>query len=267
MPVYKPNLLWLKEAMYSLNTQTYGDWKLVLSLDGYDPDTLIAGEVAANILKDCQKLVVVRGPRSGISGALNRGLEACNTKYVARLDADDICRPSRLELQLQLMENDSSLIACGTQIRGIDSTGNPLSTKLYSYPRNPMMTLLVGAIFNTPIAHPVLMFRTKQALKIGGYRPLPCMEDYDLISRLSLRGNITNLSGFGLNYRVHNAQHSRQVRPLRSHLLKARCRFIVALLKKQPAASCLIILPLLLYAIGPLGEYRLRRLIRNLTTK
>lgn len=260
MPAYRPNPTWLRATIVSLTAQTYTSWQLVLSLDGDDPDTLAAAQIAQDTLTTGHKLIVVQGERSGITGALNRGLAACNTPYTARLDADDLCRPRRLEQQWTLLEHNASLVACGMQIQGIDANSHPLTKRLHRYPTSPTATVLVGAIFNTPIAHPVLMVRTDQAQRVGGYRPLPCMEDYDLMARLCQLGGLTNLADIGLDYRVHTAQHSRQVRPRRSHLLAARWRFLQQLGRQRPLAFALLGLPLLLYTMGPQGEYRLRRL-------
>jgi glycosyltransferase involved in cell wall biosynthesis len=260
MPVYQPNPEWLRATIDSLNAQTYTHWQLVLSLDGDDPATLNAADVAQDSLATGHPLIVVRGQRSGITSALNRGLAACNTPYTARLDADDLCRPSRLLQQWQLLEKEPKLVACGMQIKGIDANGNPLNKRLHRYPTTLATTLLVGAIFNTPIAHPVLMVRTDQVLRIGGYHSLPCMEDYELMARLCCHGGLLNLSEIGLYYRVHNAQHSRQVRPRRSELLAVRWTFMKQLRNQQPAAIALVGIPLLLYGIGPQGEYRLRRI-------
>ena len=260
MPVYQPNPDWLKATINSLNAQTHRHWQLILSLDGDDPATRAAADIAHATLKPEHKLVVVQGARSGITGALNRGLAVCDSRYTARLDADDLCRDTRLEQQWQLLERHHELVACGMQIEGIDSQGNRLSTRLHRYPTTPSLTRLVGALFNTPIAHPVLMFRTQEAKDLGGYRPLPCMEDYDLMARLGDHGDLTNIHAVGLDYRVHTSQHSRQVRPRRSHLFAARWRFLKQLIRQQPASIALIGIPVLLYCIGPQGEYSLRRI-------
>ena len=259
MPVFQPNPDWLKATFNSLCAQTYSHWQLVLSLDGDDPATRAATAIARTILKANHKLIVIEGPRSGITGALNRGLAACNTAYTARLDADDLCRATRLEQQVQLLERHRDLVACGMQIEGIDAQGHRLNTRLHRYPTTPTLTRLVGALFNTPIAHPVLMFRTQQAKDLGGYRPLPCMEDYDLMARLGDHGGLTNLNTVGLDYRVHTSQHSRLVRPKRSHLFAARWRFLQQLIRQQPASIALVGVPMLLFVIGPKGEYTLRR--------
>lgn len=259
MPVFKPNPVWLRATISSLNLQSYGKWQLVLSLDGSDTATLAAAQVAQETLTPGHPLIVVEGQRSGISATLNRGLAACNTPYTARLDADDLCRPDRLEQQWQLLENNPDLVACGMQIQAIDREGNRITTRMHVYPTSPAKTLLVGAILNTPIAHPVLMFRTHEALSLGGYRPQRCMEDYELMARLCTRGGLTNLPSIGLDYRVHDTQHSRQARPERRQLLEARWTFLKALSRHQPASMLLAGVPLLLYGLGPQGEYRLRK--------
>jgi glycosyltransferase involved in cell wall biosynthesis len=264
MPIFNPNIKWLGATLESLNQQTVHNWQLVLSLDGDDKATVRAVTVARETLRPSQTLVVVRGPRGGISEALNRGLAACNTPYTARLDADDICRPDRLEIQWKRLESEPDLVGCGMQIQAIDTDGKEIQGRIHTYPTSRDATLLVGALFNTPIAHPVLMFRTFNAVEIGGYRNKRCMEDYDIMARLSEHGNLINLAGTGLNYRIHNNQHSRQARPKRGELLQARLKFLKVLTKKQYAAVVLIVFPLALYVIGPKGEYQLRRLASHL---
>ena len=267
MPIYNPNIKWLEATLESLNQQTVHNWQLVLSLDGEDPATVSAVTAAREILKPSQTLLVVRGKREGISQALNRGLAACNTPYTARLDADDICRHDRLEVQWKKLESEPDLVACGMQIQAVDTDGKEIQGRIHTYPTSRNATLLVGALFNTPIAHPVLMFRTVDAVKIGGYRNRRCMEDYDIMARLSEYGNLINLRRTGLNYRIHSNQHSRQARPKREELLQARYKFLRVLTKKQYAAGVLFVIPLALYVIGPKAEYQLRRFASHLGSR
>ena len=261
MPVFRPNQEWLKQTLESLDQQTFTDWQLVLSLDGEDESTIAAISIAKETLRSGRNIIVVRGERAGISEALNRGLAACNTPYTARLDADDVCRLNRLELQWQRLEEEPGLVACGMQIQAIDSKGIEIKTRMHKYPTDMNTTLIVGALFNTPIAHPALMFRTRNALRVGGYRHKQCMEDYDLMARLCEHGGLTNLGTVGINYRIHNMQHSRQVRPKRWQLLQARCRFLNVLAQRRPAVAILILIPFALYAMGPRREYQLRRIM------
>ena len=263
MPVYRPYLPWLEEAFTSLLNQTNQSWKLVMSLDGDDPDTSAAAELAQRFFRthSQQQLIVVRGARSGISDALNRGLAYCNTPFTARLDADDLCLPERFASQTAALESNSDLVAIGMQIQGIDHNGQPVLARLHRYPSTPKDTLLMGALVNTPIAHPVLMMRSDAVHALGGYRNQPCMEDYDLLARLSRLGQLPNLTSLGLLYRLHPSQHSRNIRPLRGQLLTARKRFLRQSCSFNAWHQLLIPIPYLLFAIGPL-LFRLNRLRR-----
>ena len=264
MPCYQPNPAWLRAAIQSLNAQSFRDWQLIMSLDGDDQATLSSAQIARDALNAEHELIVVQGQRRGITDTLNSGLAACNTRYTARFDADDLCRPNRLQEQWQLLEDNHELVGCGMQINAIDTEGNRLKSRHHHYPTNPTETLLVGACINTPIAHPVLMFRTQAVRMLSGYRQQRCMEDYDLMARLSRVGGLTNLPGVGLDYRIHFSQHSRKARPMRKELLEARWLFMQALGRKTPVAWLLASAPLILYALGPQGELRLRRYANQL---
>ena len=76
MPIYRPNEEWFCLAIKSLLNQTYTSWKLILSLDGSDEQTLQAANMASKLIEN---LVIVNGERSGIVGALNRGLRVSDT--------------------------------------------------------------------------------------------------------------------------------------------------------------------------------------------
>ncbi len=260
MPVYRPYLPWLEQAITSLLNQSNPSWRLVLSLDGDDPDTKAAAELALRLLNAKQKLIVVEGARSGISNALNRGLVHCKTPFTARLDADDICTPERFASQTAALETNPDLVAVGMQIQGIDHNSKPVLERLHRYPSTPKATLLMGALINTPIAHPVLMMRSDAARALKGYRNQPCMEDYDLLARLSGHGQLSNLKGLGLLYRLHPRQHSRHVRPLRHQLLAARKRFLHQSYHQTPWHRLLTPIPYILYLLGPTLEYSCRRL-------
>jgi hypothetical protein len=81
MPVFQPNPDWLKAAIRSLTVQTHHHWQLVLSLDGDDPATRAAADIARTTLTPDHKLVVVEGERSGITGycGSSRAAGHCNT--------------------------------------------------------------------------------------------------------------------------------------------------------------------------------------------
>ena len=262
LPLFKPNESWLREALESLKKQTYQEWILVISLDGHDRETTQGGCIAVDAI-GAGKTILVSGGRSGITGALNRGLRHCKTEYIARMDADDVCLPNRFFEQIQVMDRERELVACGTQIIRVSNHGKVITSGHSRYPETHWSTLLVGATFNTPIAHPTVMMRSRALNAVGGYRDMQCMEDYDIFSRLARHGDVKNIPYKGLLYRVHERQHSQSIRPTRSNLLRARLRFARELIGIRKISFLLIVIPLALWGIGPQGEMMIRRYCRK----
>ena len=55
------------------------------------------------------RIKLITEPEKGIVPALNKGLEHCQSPYIARMDADDISLPQRLELQYRFLETNSQI--------------------------------------------------------------------------------------------------------------------------------------------------------------
>ena len=251
---------WLKDSLSSLARQNYVRWKLIMTFDGIDEYTEEASDLARSLLSDRNQVMIVKGERVGIVGCLNRGLTFCDTAYTARMDVDDICLENRFEDQIKAFSEDNLLVACGTQIVAIDRGGEKLASRAHKYPETEFETLLVGSLFNTPFAHPTLVFRTDAVKQIGGYADCRCMEDYELGSRLSRIGEFRNLSTIGLYYRIHESQHSKKIRPRRIDLVRTRLRYVETLRARFGPRFILIgLFPYVLWVIGPNGEYWLRR--------
>lgn len=268
MPVYKPNMGWFTEAIRSLASQTYTNWQLVLSFDGEDENTDKAIAVAKSIIAKDNHIVITRDSHKGIVDCLNRGLSYCQTEFTARMDADDICEEHRLAEQLEMLQANMGMVGCGTQIVAIDETGCLARERLHTYPQSDLRVLATGACFNTPFAHPSLMFRTNAVKRIGGYSFVRSMEDYELGGRLSRIGTIGNLATVGLRYRIHTSQHSRQTRPKRNDLLRTRASYSMSLSRRYGCAYLLtIIFPVALWILGPHGEYWMRRVGGTIAAK
>ena len=142
----------------------------------------------------------------GIVAALNLGLSKIESKYVVRMDEDDLMSPVRLANQLKKMECQPRLVAMGGQLELIDEDENSIGRALYPkrISRKP-----IGILRKSPIAHPASIIRRDAILTIGGYRNfLP--EDWDLWVRLREVGEIGNSGDVVLKYRVHPNQLSRE---------------------------------------------------------
>ncbi len=144
--------------------------------------------------------VLTTGPR-GLVPALNTGLAACRGPYVARMDADDLASPERLECQIPLLEADGRLVLVDGQVEFFRDHGAvPEGMRLHQAWIN---TVVQAGDFErafsveSPVVHPAATFRREAVLAVGGYRACaegsgvpagPVPEDYDLWLRLQAAG-------------------------------------------------------------------------------
>lgn len=136
----------------------------------------------------------------GLPLALNKGIELINTKYIARMDADDVAKKERLERQLNYMENNPKTDLIGANIIYMDYNSNVL------YKRGAIPTkynqikkvMKYVNVFN----HPTFFGKT-EVFKKYKYRNLKYSQDYDLICRLLEDGCIVeNIPDYLLEYRL-----------------------------------------------------------------
>ena len=170
---------------------------------GAAPDTAVA-RTAAGAVGPQRRPGPARGPGSRAGGgaarrtapnrivaALQRGLaEACG-RYVARMDADDLCHPERLAAQLDLLERSPDLAGCGTGVRYFPESGVTPRAAEYAAWLNSMThwdKVAANIFVECPLAHPTFMFRASALAEVGGYRDHGWPEDYDLLLRLWRRG-------------------------------------------------------------------------------
>ncbi|NVN11283.1 glycosyltransferase family 2 protein, partial [Nguyenibacter vanlangensis] len=95
MPAYNAEAT-IRQAVDSLRNQTRSDIRIVVVDDGSRDGT---GRILAELAAEDPRVVVVTQPNGGIVAALTRGMAACSAPFLARLDADDMAAPDRLERQ------------------------------------------------------------------------------------------------------------------------------------------------------------------------
>lgn len=149
------------------------------------------------------RIVVHRNsaPR-GLAQGLNQLIEATDSEFIARMDADDVCLPWRFRRQLKYAESADLIF---TAIVFTNSRGLPTRPDLVGTigPAAAGLHLLLASCFS----HPTMLAR-RAALPEDGYRPLAA-EDYDMWLRvLSSGGRLARDPIPGLLYRRHSGQVS-----------------------------------------------------------
>lgn len=186
-----------REALSSVLAQTLTNIEILI----VEAPSHRMGKGVVDSFSDSRLRYILQPIPTCLADQLNRGLNEARAEIVARLDADDICEPTRLAEQLEYMQEHPDVGVLGSHITIIDTVGNRCGYR--AYPESHEAIMAAMASFN-PVAHPAVMFHRNIALEAGGYQGGKYIEDYDLWCRLAQRGvRFANLPKPLLRYRVH----------------------------------------------------------------
>lgn len=193
-------------AVRSILTQTLTDLELIAVDDGSRDGT---GELLEGLAQEDSRLRVIRTPGEGLVAALARGWQHCTAEFVARMDADDVSLPERLERSVAALEADPSLGGIGTQVE-ILREDRPASPGLVGYAKwlssltSPEL-LARERFIESPLCHPAVTLRRRAVESVGLWREGPFAEDYELWLRLISSGwKLTNLPELLFQWRDHD---------------------------------------------------------------
>jgi glycosyltransferase involved in cell wall biosynthesis len=186
-------------AVESILSQTFRDFEFIIFDDASTDST---PSLLAEYARRDTRLCVRRLEQNlGLTICLNQGIEMAQGKFIARMDADDVCLPQRLEKQLEFMQAHPEVDVLGTGFVLMDRGGRQIKEIAFS-PRSEILKWNLP--FFTPIAHPTVMMRTESIKRLGGYDPQKKRaQDYDLWWRVSFSGRLANLTDIHLLLRQH----------------------------------------------------------------
>ena len=199
MPTYNTSLEYMKESVESVLKQIFADFELLIIDDG---STAMEGIEWIKTLND-SRIHLIHNHHDFID-SLNRGTAESRGKYIARMDADDIMMPNRLQVQYDYMEEHTDIDICGSwmDIFGYYTDTVCLQTKH----KEIASTLLLC----NPMAHPTIILRKSSVCKYGtnlykkGYE---CAEDYKLWIDSAMNGlQFANIAASLLKYRSSENQ-------------------------------------------------------------
>jgi glycosyltransferase involved in cell wall biosynthesis len=228
MPCYNVETT-LDETMESMLAQTLQDFEIVAVDDGSTDRTLSRLEEWS---REDGRVRVVAKAHGGIIPALNKGLAACRAVYVARMDADDRAHPTRLERQVDYLDDHPEVAVLASLVEGFPAEDVREGFRIYIDWLNSLITHadITREIFvESPLAHPSVTFRTRWLEQIGGYKEFGWPEDYDLWLRLYLEGaRFAKLPEILLYWREHPQRLTRtDSRYSVKNFLRAKAHYIV----------------------------------------
>jgi len=199
LPV-RPPAPWLEESLEGLSAQTTSLWHLVCVIHGEE------GNIADLVYKFAPNatIVSVSAERSFVD-VLNAGLEKCNSQYIARIDADDIPEPERIEKQSQFLDANPGVGLVCSNVTWIDSNGETIRVD-----KIDKLPVIKGLRWKNVIAHPSVMFRRQAILSMAGYSDRAThAEDYELWLRLAADWDLARIKTPLIRYRSHDGQVTR----------------------------------------------------------
>ncbi len=183
MPVYNAEAS-VFQTLESLRAQTFQSMEIIVINDGSTDGTL-------EILQSQPGIKLLNHSHRGIVPALNDGLAAASGDYIARMDADDLCHPKRIEQQVALLDKfpEIGMVGCRVGFGGDDEQQAGYAT--YIDWMNGLIKpdeIALNRFVESPFAHPSVLFRRELFEKYGAYRDGSFPEDYELWLRWMSHG-------------------------------------------------------------------------------
>lgn len=198
VPVYNAEAT-IASAVDSLTGQSFQDIRIILVNDGSTDRTR---EILDKIARADPRLLIIDQPNQGLVHALNRGLQALDAPFVARMDADDICHPDRFDLQRAYFETNPDCVALSGAVQHIDARGAVIGESTTFHDTSEADPHWAPSK-EPHLIHPFLMMRTTALRHVNGYRNACFAEDADLYWRLAEIGRLANLPNQLGQYRIH----------------------------------------------------------------
>lgn len=176
MSVYNDSK-YLPQAVSSILNQSFKEFEFLIIDDGSE-------ENIRDVLSGFSdsRIVYKRIEHKGLAAALNFGLNNSSGDLIARIDADDICTPERLEVQMDFIAKNS-----GIDVVGGRSVYFKDKMKILFELKPPVDNDSIVRYLNlhNPINHSAVMFRKEKIMENGGYdESYNCYEDFELWLRL-----------------------------------------------------------------------------------
>lgn len=198
MPV-KNGEAYLAEALDSVLIQSIKDFDILIIDDGSDDRTM---EIIARYKS--KKIKVIQQNHAGLVATLNTGIALLDCDFVARMDADDICFPYRLEHQLEFLDfTQADIVSCKTvqidelgHVLGVSGVSDIAQTDPHWLPpKEPYLS------------HP-FMFGRRDVFQAFPYRQAHLSEDADLCWRIFEHHRMAIQNDALGMYRLHTASVS-----------------------------------------------------------
>ena len=186
----------IQTSIESIISQTYQNFELLIINDGSSDNTL---EIIEKFKKQDERIILINRKKSDLATSLNQGISLCKGQYIARMDADDIAIPERLNVQLNFLVNNPSIDLVASNV--IFFTNNKVAGvsdfRLHKTKKLKFYLNTIG------LPHPTWMARSNFYRRFNYDSKVNTVEDQDLLMRAEQSCKFYLLKDPLLFYRVH----------------------------------------------------------------
>jgi glycosyltransferase involved in cell wall biosynthesis len=241
-----------RDAVESVLLQLAPSFELILVNNNSDTGSL---NYAESVAASDSRVKLIQETNQGIAFALNKGLRHCTGTYIARMDADDVCLPDRLQKQSDYLDRhpDTGMVSGLVRFIGDSETGQGMQH--YVAQINSLISaddLYHHRFVESPFAHPSVMFRKSLIDQFGDYSTEKVPEDYELWLRwFSCGVRMEKIPVEVISWRDHPERASRnQISYSSESFDRVRLSYLVAELRKHPGNK----MPLYIWGGGRLSR-------------
>jgi glycosyltransferase involved in cell wall biosynthesis len=218
---------YISKAIDSILEQTFPNFELIIVDDNSSDNTFSIIKDYAK--KDFRIKLTKNKYEKGVAGAVNTGLDLSKGEYITRMDSDDISLPTRIEKQINFLENNPIYDLFSVNL--ITFGDNP--NQKYKKRKLPYEWLF---LWENPIPNPTIMYRSKlikdNAIKLNSKYKVA--SDYDFFCRMILKGKIFFSDEVLLKYRVHSKSlFQKHINEVAKISLEINTNFIKQFTKKK----------------------------------
>lgn len=173
----------LKEAIGSILNQSFTNFELLL-VDNNSNDS--SYEIAGKSARNDSRIILLKETKQGVANAMNCGLQKARGKFMARMDADDISLPNRLEKQVCFLNAHPEIDVVGSEVKYVPHNKNTAGFKRFVARVNSFHTakeIENKRFIEIPVVNPTLLFRRQVFEKYGGCLDGAFPEDYEMLLR------------------------------------------------------------------------------------
>jgi len=197
MPAYNASL-YIKESIESMLNQSFSDFELLIINDGSKDNT---SEVVKSIVDERIRLVE-NEQNLGLANTLNKGMKLAKGEYLARMDADDLSTPNRLQTQVDYLDSHPDVILCSMAMHQFGAIEKDLVLP------QDFERIKIDLLFASAIGHASSMWRNQEFIekKLFFKQDEFPAEDFGLWTRAVREGKLVNLPEIMYMYRIYPEQ-------------------------------------------------------------